>query len=925
MKRFPSKEKLCVLRKHVSLTRMDMYARKGMAMKTAIDLTGLWEVQGPALAIGQVHLPGTLDENHRGSPDTPNLETRLTRRYTWEGEAVFTKSLTLPDEPGKRLILEIERARRLRLEIDGETVPALQPGTLSTPYWFDLTRWAGREIRISLHSDNSYTDWPREDILHASAATDETQTNWNGILGRFCIYHCPTFWIKGVRAYPHGEKVDVALDVAVGQGILEKVAAEGAAVRLEGPALKEPLYFDSAVWTVEPLSDTISTLWFRDAALNPQVSRWEEGHGILTELTATLLIGGKKVADGCARFGVRTFSVQQGRLALNGRKIFLRGEANCCVFPRTGHPPMEKSAWKDILERYRAYGVNCMRFHSWCPPEAAFEAADELGILLQPELSDWNFKNALETPHSLEYYETELRQILVCYANHPSFVMLTLGNELCTGDLGHSRMAQLVQLARKLDPTRLYAGSSNGQYGAQGYDGVSDFYTSAAYGKQMLRATSSPLIGHLNQCRPGTRHHYREAAARTGGVPVFGFEVGQYESWPDFAQIEKFDGVTLPENLNAIRRRAKETGADAYWQQGVQASGELALLCYREEVEAVLRTPEMSGLSLLGLQDFPGQGTALVGMMDVHLNRKPQAFSNPERFHNFFAPVVPLACFDTYTYEAGQCFRADLQLANYGRHTIVEPFHWRLLGGNTLLSQGEFSAESEWTAGNLWKVGTICQELPADDRAHALTLELSVAGFCNRYPLWSYPAAQAELPQQVLLLRTVTEEALQQVENGACALIDLPADKDHYPASLGCQFSTDFWSVGTFPEQEGTMGLLIQTEHPALAQYPTQFYSEWQWWTQSHGRAMQLPHSVTPIVRVLDSVTRLHHLGLLWEARLGKGRLLISGMDLLGHKDQPECRYLLECLVHYLSGSLTETNAEITRSDLQQWVRIENT
>lgn len=889
-------------------------------METVVDLTGLWTVQLPDTGTRQIHLPGTLDENRIGAPDVPGLETRLTRRYTWEGEGVFTRTLSLPDAPEGRLILEAERSRRLALQVNGEPVPPMQTATLSTPYLFELTRWAGQEVRVSLHCDNRYPDWPREDIRNASAATEETQTNWNGILGRFCIRICPAFWIQRVRAYSHDKTVDVAVDVAVDRTVLEH-AAEDAAVLLDGPALKSPLRFDGAAWSVESLTPGISTLRFPALPLSPDVPRWEEGRGALTELTAVLLLHGEKAASARAVFGVRTFAARQGRLTLNGRRFFLRGEANCCVFPRTGHPPMEKSAWLEILRRYQAYGVNCMRFHSWCPPEAAFAAADELGMLLQPELSDWNCKNALETPHSPEYYEGELRQILIWYANHPSFVMLTLGNELCTGELGHSRMARLVQLARKLDPTRLYAGSSNGQYGEQGYDGVSDFYTSAAYGKQMLRATSSPMIGHLNQCRPGTRHTYRSAAAMTGGIPVFGFEVGQYESWPDFGQIEKFDGVTVPENLKAIRRRAKETGADAYWQQGVQASGELALLCYREEVEAVLRTPEMSGLSLLGLQDFPGQGTALVGMMDSLLNRKPQSFADPERFRRFFAPVVPLACFDSYTYEAGREFRADLLLANYSSRTIDAPVRWRLLEGTALLAQGEFAREGGWAAGTLWQAGTVCRTLPADDRAHALTLEVSAAEFGNRYSLWSYPAA-TQLPSRVLLLRTVTPEALQQVENGASALIDLPADQDHYPRSLGCQFSTDFWSVGTFPEQEGTMGLLIRTDHPALASYPTRFCSDWQWWTQSHGRAMKLPAAITPVIRVLDSVTRLNNLGLLWEARLGKGRILVSGMDLLGHKDLPECRYLLECLAQYLDAPLKENPVEITVPDLKQVLRF---
>ena len=82
------------------------------------------------------------------------------------------------------------------------------------------------------------------------------------------------------------------------------------------------------------------------------------------------------------------------RLNINYRVLFLRGEANCCVFPETGHPPMTEIEWKEILQKYMDYGVNCMRFHSWCPPEAAFNAADQLGLFMQPELSHWNFKDA---------------------------------------------------------------------------------------------------------------------------------------------------------------------------------------------------------------------------------------------------------------------------------------------------------------------------------------------------------------------------------------------------------------------------------------------------------------------------------------------------------------------------------------------------
>jgi len=314
----------------------------------------------------------------------------------------------------------------------------------------------------------------------------------------------------------------------------------------------------------------------------------------------------------------------------------------------------------------------------------------------------------------------------------------------------------------------------------------------------------------------------------------------------------------------------------------VQASGELALRCYREEVEAVLRTPGMSGLSLLGLQDFPGQGTALVGMMDAHLTPKPADFARPERFAAFFAPVVLLACFDRYTYEAGEWFTADLRVANYGRQTLAGPLCWRIAEGRTILGQGTLDAPAGWPAGGLREAGRIRWQMPGDARPQA---------------------------------------DLRRIEAGASALIDLPADGTECPASVRCQFSTDFWSVGTFPEQEGTMGLLIRAEHPALKDYPTGTASNWQWWTQSHGRAFRLPRTIEPVVRVLDSVTRLDNLGLLWEARLGKGRLLVSGMDLAGHLEFPECRYLLECLAAYLDGPAAPM-AAVTPEELRRLIRV---
>ena len=219
-------------------------------MQTTMDLSGLWEVRLGDGAPATVHLPGTLEENGLGEPETPALESRLTRRFRWEGEAVFSREVTLPDHPGRRLILEAERARQLRLTVDGQPVPTLQ-GTLSTPYLFELTRWAGRRVRLCLLSDNRYPGWPREEIVHASAATDETQTNWNGLLGRLCVHSVADFWVRSVRVYPHGRTLDAAVDLAVPRQALDAVG-DGELV-LEGPALARPFCLLRRDWQPESL------------------------------------------------------------------------------------------------------------------------------------------------------------------------------------------------------------------------------------------------------------------------------------------------------------------------------------------------------------------------------------------------------------------------------------------------------------------------------------------------------------------------------------------------------------------------------------------------------------------------------------------------------------------------------------------------
>lgn len=903
------------------------------------DLSGDWEAGIEELGRFQAKLPGTLDTNGIGKAEKERIATRLTRLHTYEGEVRFGRRVKLPGEKGKRLFLEAERARQLGLEIDGVAIEACVPGTLSTPYVFEVTEYAGREVYLELISDNRYEGWSRKSIEGASAATDETQTNWNGILGYLRLREENDIFVEAVRAYPRQGKLLVTIECS---GLGEKDWN----IEISSPAIDG---------CVRRKADNIVTA---ELPIKEDAKLWEEGEGNCYPLTVRLLCGEDAVSEKTITFGIRDFGINSDlRLTLNERVFFLRGEANCCVFPEKGHPPMTVEEWKRVLSVYESYGVNCMRFHSWCPPEAAFTAADEMGMLMQPELSHWNCKDALEDEESFSYYEMELRSILRCYANHPSFVMLTLGNELKTAEAGHRNMDRLLRMAKELDNTRLYANSSNGHYGEIGTDKESDFYTSSGYYKEMLRATSSPMIGHLNQEYPGASHNYSETAKKVhrDGKPVFGFEVGQYEVLPDFKEIKEFQGVTRGINLEIIRENVEKAGRLEDWERYVEATGELALLCYREEVEAVLRTPEMSGLSLLGLQDFPGQGTAIVGMLNSHLEAKPYDFARPERFRQFFASVLPLLLLPKYTYEKGEILKAEVKLANYGRKAVKGNAGWRLV------QQGAFDAEESEPMRNagadgiksakdgtdrrvllsgsfgevvcdnqgLYTVGEIVIDCGQVDVPARLDVEIYVGQYKNTYPVWIYPGlSELKMPAEgsrfwypvpeVLIVTRVTKEVLERVAAGASAYLEPEPVKERLPRSIGGQFSTDFWSVGTFPEQEGGMGLVIDNQHPVFRGFPTRQYSEWQWWQQASGRPLILPEHIHPIVTVPDSYSRLKHMGLLLEAKLGQGRVMISGMGLCGKQQYPETKALLHSILEYMSSGQFRPEQELTMEEAEQ-------
>lgn len=811
---------------------------------------------------------------------------------------------------------------------------------------------------------------PKAAICYSSAATDETQTNWNGILGECSMYTRPQNFIDSLRVYPRAVKKEeknkaggYVLDVCVELAPGAKKVYKDAKIILQSEALAAGELEDTQTVTEiisysgEGLAEAgtdkeenpkTMEIWFRDLPLRENVKLWDEDEGNLYEMAVTLDNGmsaedkGGSTAECRTRFGIRSFGDNgSGRLALNGRAIFLRGEANCAEYPETGHPPMTIPEWKEMLLKYRSYGINFVRFHSHCEPEAAFAAADELGMLLQPELSHWDPKDAFGTEESYRYYRAELVDLLKTYANHPSFVMLTLGNELQAQDEGRERMRELVRTAKRMDPTRLYANGSNAFYGEEGCDPESDFYTSQSCKDVVIRGTFSGMRGYLNENYPSADRTYDEAMAeirKEYQKPVFSFEVGQFEVLPDFEELESFHGISDPVNLKLIKKRVEERGLLPTWEKYVEATGELSRLAYREEIEAAMRTRELSGISLLGLQDFPGQGTALVGMMNSHLEPKPYDFARPERFREFFQECRILVKLPHYTYEAGERLIAEVEAANFGKRNIEGVFCWTLAGKksvsengncepaeikskNTVIATGEDTEITICRPGSYTEVGSLDIPLDFVEKNTALTLKVRIGDSISAYPIWVYRKTTPVCPENVYETRAFDVKTREILQNGGRVYLSPDADKESLPNSIKTQFTTDFWSVGTFADQEGGMGQLIDTEHPIFKEFPTDFHTDWQWWIMATKRAVILPHPMKTIITEMDSYAFLRPMAQMIEFRCLKGKVLLSTMELHKSQQYPEVRALQASIYTYLSGENFEPAEEITEEELSMLVR----
>ncbi|MDF7814962.1 sugar-binding domain-containing protein [Hymenobacter sp. YC55] len=876
-----------------------------------------------------VRLPGSMAENGKGDPvslqtkwtatiydsswffnprmakyrqpDNYKVPFWLTPAAYYVGPAWYQKTVTIPPSwRGQRVVLLLERAHyETRVWVDDKEVG--QQTSFVAPHEYDLTPLlAPGAHTLTVRVDNRIKELNVGPDSHSIA--DHIQGNWNGLIGRLELLARPPVFLQSLRVYP---------DVAHRTARVQLVVSNTSGKTVKGSARVAAQAFNTATahqvapsqvaFTAKPGTTNLDLT----LAMGEAVQLWDEFHPALYQLTATLQPKKGPADEQQASFGMREIKVAGRRIVVNGRPVFLRGDLHNGEFPLTGYPAMDVPAWTRVLQVLKDHGFNHIRFHSWCPPEAAFAAADLLGFYLQPEGPSWpNHGTSLGDGRPIDkfiYDETE--RMAAAYGNHASYCMLAAGNEPA-GRNQAKYLGEFVKYWQARDARRIYTGAS-----------VAMSWPLVPENEYMIKSGARGLP--WDKAQPNSTFDYR-AAIEKFPMPYVTHEMGQWCVFPDFKEISQYTGVYKARNLEMFQQDLIDRGMGEQAEAFLQASGKLQALCYKNEIEATLRTPELAGFQLLGLQDFPGQGTALVGVLNPFFREK--GYLTAAQFRRFCQPIVPLARLPKFVFTNNETFEASAELYHYGSQNLpATSLTWTIKNGASVVAQGSFAPATIPTGTNT-PLGTVRLPLAAVTKPTKLTLEIALPGteVANDWSFWVYPAQLPTLPASDVYYCTSLDAKAQQVlARGGRVLLNA-AGHVVKGKEISMNFKPVFWNTSWFKmKPPHVTGFVVNAAHPALADFPTDTHSDLQWWEiVNQAQVMHLedfPAGFRPIVQPIDTWFLNRRLALVLEARVGKGRLLVSSANLSPNEDaqRPAARQLFYSLLRYAQSAQFQPAAAV--------------
>jgi len=827
----------------------------------------------------------------------------------YKGVAWYQKEVVIPEKwEGKRIVLHLERCHwESTLFVNGKK--AGTQNSLSTPHEYEITDLLvpGKNL-LSIRIDN------RVIIpigVNSHSISDHTQSNWNGITGNISLYTTSQVFIDAIKVYPDIENSTAKVIVSIkNPGNMEfkgklSFRATSVSSRNELNQLLKTI-------KVETKSDE-QQIVLKYNMRNPWL--WSEFKPVYYTMAVNLEDKNREISDQqSVDFGMREFKTNGTHFEVNGIPAFLRGTTECCIFPLTGYPPSDVESWTRVLQTCKDYGLNHVRFHSFCPPEAAFIAADRLGIYFHIECSSWATVGNGGPVDQFIYDESN--RIINEYGNHPSFCMLAYGNEP-EGRNKKEYLGKLITYWKSIDNRRVYTSAAGWPIIPENdYHLVSD---------PRIQHWGEGLKSIINSSPPQTMFDFRDFVSKYS-VPVVSHEIGQWCVYPDFKEIEKYTGILKPTNFEIFQETLVENGMGDQAEDFLIGSGKLQVLCYKADIEAALRTPGFGGFELLQLHDFPGQGTALVGILNPFFESK--GYVSPEEFRMFCNETVPLARMKKLIWNGGETFEARVEVTHFGAESIVDAkILCRIINGEGSVLREETMTVDEIKIGNNI-IGVFAKDLDNVEKAEKLKLELSIPGtaFKNQWDFWVYPKNISTDTGRVLVTDKLDNDAEETLRKGGSVLwLAYGKVSGEKGAKVAIGFSSIFWNTAwTGNQPPHTLGILCNPVHPLFRDFPTEFHSNWQWWDPvTHSQAMVLDgfqSDLKPLIQPIDTWFENRRLALAFEAKCANGKLMVCSINMNDSLDQrPVTKQLLSSMLNYMNSASFDPKTE---TELRQVKKI---
>ena len=796
----------------------------------------------------------------------------LTPERHYVGNAWYKTTAHVPVEwQGRPVTLYIERPHiETTLWVNGKEVQptaVTMQRSLSVPHQYDVTDYVryGRDNTIELRIYNGIDGVCVGQDSHS--VTDQTQGDWNGMAGRIELQAAPLIW-----------RLRVTPDINKGTATV---------------------YVNDTTYVVKADKSQL----------------WDERHPALQ--TTHVVYHGDTIP---VTFGMREITTQGRHIILNGQELKVRGTVGNCCFPETGYPPTDVESWERIFLKCKEWGLNTMRFHSYCPPEAAFTAADRVGFYLEPEGPSWpNHGVKLGQGMTIDkYLIDECKAIIDQYGSHPSLVMLAAGNEPAGRWVEWCN--DFVPEMHRYDPSRIYADASVGggwawadsaefhiKGGARGLDGWKKD------GPQTLDDFAAEMDVPRN-FKPTQEHPVNTS-------PLISHETGQWCAFPDLKETSQYTGAYKARNFEIFADLLRDGGMAERAEKFLMASGKLQTLAYKYDIERNLRTPDYAGFLLLGLNDYSGQGTALVGPLNVHWREK--GYCTTADWTEFCQEVVPLARIARFVYAPQDTLRFGTMLYNadaahedypYLTYTLTSAQDGRLLCSGVVRAGDDVTTDA-------------LQRLTGNDGAQKLTLTLSAGSHHNHWDIWvmeDLDAARMTADDgHILMADTLDERVLEHLRRGGSVLLQA-GHKIRYGNDVKHQYLPVFWNTSWFKMRPPhTTGSYIEAGHPVFRHFVTDDWQDLQWYELVNNcpvmNLSHFPESFQPIVQPIDTWHVSRKLGLLLEARVLGGRLMLTTMDLSNDLDRRlVARQLRYSVLQYMQSDDFKPQYEVSVNELRR-------